>query len=64
MAVLREGAETVLFVGGLGVGSPAAHDSLLLGAVGGLVAGASLGVLIYLGLSVIKPRQLFAVTNR
>lgn len=63
LAVLREGAETVLFVTGLTTGAPADSDSLVLAAALGLAGGAALGLLIYLGLSRIKPHNLFAVTN-
>ena len=58
LAVLREGAETVLFVFGVG-----GADSPLLGLALGLTAGTAVGVLIYLGLSRIAPRHVFAVTN-
>jgi high-affinity iron transporter len=63
LAVLREGAETVLFVTGLTTGAPADSDSLLLAAALGLAGGVALGLMIYLGLSRIKPHNLFAVTN-
>jgi high-affinity iron transporter len=63
LAVLREGAETVLFVTGLTTGSAGDSGSLLAGATLGLAAGVAVGLLIYLGLSRIKPQQLFAVTN-
>jgi high-affinity iron transporter len=66
MSVLREGAETVLFVGGYMVGNGqqalAAWDALA-GCVIGVVSGAALGGLLYLGLSRIPMRRLFAVTN-
>ncbi len=63
LAVLREGAETVLFVTGLTTGTPGESGSMLAGAALGLAAGVAAGLLIYLGLSRIKPRSLFAVTN-
>jgi high-affinity iron transporter len=63
LAVLREGAETVLFVAGLATGGPSDPVGMA-GSVGlGLVAGAVLGMLIYFGLSKVKPQHLFAVTN-
>jgi high-affinity iron transporter len=62
LAVLREGAETVLFVTGLATGA-GDSGSMLAGATLGLAAGVAVGLLIYLGLSRIKPHQLFAVTN-
>ena len=63
LAVLREGAETVLFVAGLSAGATGGAASLLLGAGAGLASGALVGVLIYLGLSFVSPRRLFALTN-
>jgi high-affinity iron transporter len=63
MTVLREGAETVLFVAGLISGSTEGSGSLMLGAVFGLVLGVAVGWLIYSGLGQVQPRRLFAVTN-
>ncbi|MEO8656110.1 MAG: FTR1 family protein [Ramlibacter sp.] len=63
LAVLREGAETVLFVTGLAAGAPGGTGSVLAGAALGLAAGVAVGILIYFGLSHIKPHRLFAVTN-
>ena len=63
LAVLREGAETVLFVTGLAAGAPGDTGSMLAGAALGLAAGVAVGILIYFGLSHIKPHRLFAVTN-
>ncbi len=63
LAVLREGAETVLFVTGLTASTAGGAESMLAGAALGLAAGVAVGLLIYLGLSRIKPHQLFAVTN-
>jgi high-affinity iron transporter len=63
LAVLREGAETVLFVAGLATAGPA-NPVGMAGAVAiGLAAGAALGVVIYFGLSRVKPQHLFSVTN-
>jgi high-affinity iron transporter len=64
LAVLREGAETVLFVGGSLTGNGATHPSavLLSGALG-LGAGALVGVAIYAGLSRIPTRHVFSATN-
>lgn len=64
LAVLREGAETVLFVGGALTGGAAASpgEVVLAGAVGvGLGVGA--GIVIYGGLSRIPARHLFTATN-
>lgn len=62
LSVLREGAETVLFVAGFMSGS---HDSggMLLSAAAGLSTGAMAGAMLYLGLARIKPQHLFSVTN-
>lgn len=63
MTVLREGAETVLFVAGLVTGNADGMAALAAGALGGLVLGATVGWLIYKGLGQVQPRRLFAVTN-
>jgi high-affinity iron transporter len=61
VAVLREGAETVLFVSGAGLGDGAA--ATLLGVVAGLGGGILVGTLMYLGLLRIPGRYLFGVTG-
>ena len=63
LAVLREGAETVLFVAGLATGAPGSSYSMLVGASLGVLSGVGLGLMIYFGLSRVKPNNLFAVTN-
>ena len=63
LAVLREGAETVLFVAGLTTGGSDSQGALMLGAALGLGCGVGLGLLLYLGLSRIRPHHLFPVTN-
>ncbi|MEO7392733.1 MAG: FTR1 family protein [Ramlibacter sp.] len=63
LAVLREGAETVLFVTGLAADPSASSHNMLAAAALGLCTGAALGLLIYFGLSRVKPQHLFAVTN-
>lgn len=64
LAVLREGAETVLFVAGSAASSPAGGPGwLLLACAGGLAGGALTGALMYFGLSRIPPQRLFAATN-
>jgi high-affinity iron transporter len=63
LAVLREGAETVLFVAGLASGAAADSQSMVLAAAMGLAGGVVLGLLIYFGLSRVKPQHLFSVTN-
>lgn len=63
LAVLREGAETVLFVAGLATGTPGSSQSVLLGVSLGVLGGVVIGLMIYFGLSKVKPHNLFAVTN-
>jgi len=64
LAVLREGAETVLFVAGsLTGGGPVGTASVLLACTLGLVAGALVGVGLYVGLSRIPTQKLFVATN-
>lgn len=64
LAVLREGVETVLFVGGsiTGNGGASGAHVLLPGAVG-LGLGVLMGGLVYAGLSRIPARHLFTTTN-
>jgi len=63
MAVLREGAETVLFVFGIASGATEPVGVLALGGLAGLVGGALLGTLLYLGLVRIPASRMFAVTG-
>lgn len=63
LSVLREGAETVLFVAGFMSGHPEGLGGLLFGAAAGLLAGALLGVAIYAGMARIRTQHIFAVTQ-
>lgn len=64
LAVLREGAETVLFVTGSLTGNAATSPAAVLTAgVLGLLSGALVGLGIYAGLSRIPTRRVFSVTN-
>jgi high-affinity iron transporter len=63
LAVLREGAETVLFVAGLTTGNASSGLEMVSAVLLGLAGGVALGALIYFGLSRVKPHNLFAVTN-
>jgi high-affinity iron transporter len=63
LAVLREGAETVLFVAGFMSGTSESLSAIFLSVALGLTAGSLVGVLIYFGLARIKTQHLFAVTN-
>jgi high-affinity iron transporter len=63
LAVLREGAETVLFVGGALSGSGVASGELMLSVTSGLALGAMAGALLYRGLGQISPKRLFTITS-
>lgn len=63
LAVLREGAETVLFVAGLASGTASNLSVIAAGAALGVLGGTAIGCMIYFGLSRVKPQHLFAVTN-
>jgi high-affinity iron transporter len=62
VAVLREGAEVVLFLYGILLSGESVFD-LFLGGVGGLALGVLLSALTFYGLVNIPPRRLFAVTS-
>lgn len=61
LSVLREGAETVLFVAGYATSSGAAGT--IQGAVLGVLLGVAVGAVIYLGLARVPMRRVFTVTN-
>ena len=67
LAVLREGAETVLFVTGFMAGNASGDLSMMSGVVAGttlgVAAGSAIGLTLYAGLSRIPVRRLFSVTN-
>lgn len=63
LAVLREGAEVVLFLYGIAAGGMGSNSMMFLGGIVGLAAGAGLGALIYGGLVQVSQRRLFAVTG-
>ena len=62
LAVLREGAETVLFLYGLGA-SGTNQAAMLAGGFAGLAGGVVVGVLLYQGLLRIPLRHFFSVTS-
>jgi high-affinity iron transporter len=62
LAVLREGAEVVLFIYGLSAGG-SDNASLLSGSALGLAAGMILGAMLYKGLLRIPTHSLFRVTG-
>lgn len=61
LSVLREGAETVLFIAGYANGTN--QTGTVAGAIAGVLAGTSVGLLLYIGLSRIPVRRMFTVTN-
>jgi high-affinity iron transporter len=63
IAVLREGAEVVLFLYGVAVSSGDSTGTLLTGGVLGLAAGAAVSAATFLGLAKIPSRALFSVTS-
>ncbi len=63
VAVLREGSEVALFLYGVVISSGELGPSLVLGGLVGLLLGAGISGLTYLGLTVIPPRHLFRVTS-
>jgi high-affinity iron transporter len=63
VAVLREGAEVVLFLYGIAASSRAGAGGLVLGGVLGILMGGALSWLLYRGLLAIPLRRLFSVTN-
>jgi high-affinity iron transporter len=63
VAVLREGSEVVLFLYGIIVSNNETGWSIALGGFLGLVAGAALSALTYVGLVQIPVRRLFQVTS-
>ena len=63
LAVLREGAEMVLFSYGMLASGQTTVASLATGAALGLAGGLTLGVLLYYGLLKISPRYFMQVTS-
>jgi high-affinity iron transporter len=63
LAVLREGAETVLFVSGALTGTSASPAAVLSAGAMGLTLGVAAGAMLYAGLSRIPARHVFAVTQ-
>ncbi|MDA8224387.1 MAG: FTR1 family protein [Betaproteobacteria bacterium] len=62
VAVMREGSEAVLFLWAIAAGGDRTFD-LLSGGVAGMMAGAGVGGLLYLGLLRIPLRHFFSVTS-
>lgn len=63
LAVLREGAETVLFLYGMAAGGNLGAASVAAGGALGLCAGAAVGLALYGGLLRIPVRYFFSVTG-
>jgi len=63
IAVLREGSEVVLFLYGVAAAQGGANWAMAAGGVVGLLLGASVCLLTYLGLVTIPTRYLFSVTS-
>jgi high-affinity iron transporter len=63
LATLREGAEVVLFLYGIALGSSSTAPQLAAGSLLGLAGGAALGFAIYWGLIHVPMRHLFTVTG-
>jgi high-affinity iron transporter len=63
VAVLREGSEVVLFLYGIIISNNETGWSIALGGLLGLLAGAALSALTYVGLIQIPARRLFQVTS-
>jgi high-affinity iron transporter len=63
VAVLREGAEVVLFLYGIASQPGTTTASMLMGGALGLLAGAAMSALMYFGLLAIPAHKLFRVTS-
>jgi high-affinity iron transporter len=63
VAVLREGAEVVLFLFGAAAASSTSPLSMALGGVAGLLLASAVSWLLYRGLVAIPLHRLFVVTN-
>jgi high-affinity iron transporter len=63
LAVLREGAETALFLFGVATSAESGARGMLAGGIAGLVAGVLAGYALYAGLLRIPLHRLFAITG-
>jgi high-affinity iron transporter len=61
-AVMREGSEAVLFLWAIAASGEHSPD-MILGGLGGVIAGILTGLLLYLGLLRIPARHFFSVTS-
>jgi high-affinity iron transporter len=62
VAVMREGSEAVLFLWAI-VSSGEDQLNMLLGGMGGVLVGITVGLLLYIGLLRIPARRFFSVTS-
>jgi high-affinity iron transporter len=63
VAVLREGSEIVLFLYGIAASGGTSALGMMAGGILGLLAGAGVSTLMYLGLLTIPARYLFSFTS-
>jgi len=63
VAVLREGAETVLFLYGVAISGYASRGAMIAGGAIGVVSGVALGVLVFRGLLRIPLKHFFTATS-
>jgi high-affinity iron transporter len=63
VAVLREGSEVVLFLYGIAAAGGTTAAAMIGGGALGVLAGAGLSAMLYLGLLTIPAHRLFAVTS-
>lgn len=63
ITVLREGAETVLFLYGIATTEDGSRSSMLLGGSMGMLAGVAVGYILYAGLLRLPLRWFFAATG-
>jgi len=63
LAVLREGAETVLFLSGIALSGESTPASMALGGISGLAGGVALGFLVFAGLLRIPLKWFFSATS-
>lgn len=63
LTVLREGAESVLFLHGMATGGGSSLTDIFAGGALGLAGGAALGMVMYLGLMRVPLRWFFSVTG-
>jgi high-affinity iron transporter len=63
LAVLREGAEIVLFLSGLMAGGTTSAGHVSVGAATGLCTGIAVGYAVFRGLRMVPTRRLFTATS-